>query len=52
MVGSSRPTNRAYAAANMAQLEIVDLDAGHAVNMEAAAGFNAAVQDFVRRHQP
>ena len=33
----------------MPRLVVADLDAGHAVNMEDAAGFNGAVCDFVRR---
>ena len=31
----------------MANLTVVSLDAGHAVNMEDAAGFNNAVVQFV-----
>jgi pimeloyl-ACP methyl ester carboxylesterase len=42
---------RDYAAENMTNLEIVDLDAGHGVNMEAADEFNAAVADFIDRNQ-
>ncbi len=30
--------------------EVADLDAGHAVNLEAPAAFDAAVIDFVQRH--
>lgn len=40
--------NRDFAAANMPHLEIVDVDAGHAVNMTAPGAFNAAVERFVR----
>lgn len=40
---------RDYAAKSFPKLEIVDLDAGHAVNIQAAEGFNAAVADFFRR---
>ena len=39
--------HRAYLAANMPALDIVDLDAGHAVNMEAADTFNNAVTAFI-----
>ncbi len=42
--------SRDWAEANMAYLSVVDLDAGHGVNMEDANGFNAAVTDFIRRH--
>ena len=38
---------RDEAARRLPGLEIVDLDGGHSVNMEAADGFNAAVRDFV-----
>ena len=41
---------KAWAAQNMAQLSIIDLDAGHAVNMEDSAGFNAAANAFIARH--
>lgn len=41
--------HRAFAKAHMPRLVVADLDAGHAVNMEDAAGFNGAVCDFVRR---
>jgi pimeloyl-ACP methyl ester carboxylesterase len=34
----------------MPLLESIGLDAGHAVNIEAAEGFNAAVVAFLRRH--
>ena len=40
--------NRDFAAAQMPHLEIVDVDAGHAVNMTATNAFNAAVERFVR----
>lgn len=43
--------HRAYAAATMPQLAIVDVDTGHAVNMEAADAFNAAVSAFVAEHR-
>jgi hypothetical protein len=33
----------------MPELEIADLDAGHAVNIEASDAFNAAVTAFVAR---
>ena len=41
---------RAFAAVTMPGLEIADLAAGHGMNMEAAAPFDAAVIDFLRRH--
>lgn len=44
--------NRDYAAATMPHLAIVDVDAGHAVNMTAADEFNAAVEAFIRRTMP
>jgi 2-succinyl-6-hydroxy-2,4-cyclohexadiene-1-carboxylate synthase len=37
----------AFAAANMPHLEVVKLDAGHAVNIQAAGGFNRAVAAFL-----
>jgi len=40
----------AWARTHVPGLEVVELSAGHAVNVEASAGFNAAVIDFVRRH--
>lgn len=42
--------SRNYAAAAIPGLETVDLDAGHAVNAEAADGFNEALRRFVMRH--
>ena len=42
--------HRAFAEANMPCLEIVDIDAGHGVNMEAHETFNAAVASFIRCH--
>ena len=42
--------DRAFALATIPGLEVVDLDAGHSVNIEAAAGFDAAVIDFASRH--
>ena len=41
--------NRDFAAAEMPHLDIVDVDAGHAVNMTAANAFNAAIERFVQR---
>jgi len=35
-----------FARANMPCLEIIELNAGHAVNIQAADGFNSAVRDF------
>ena len=40
---------RAYAAATMPMLDVVDLDGGHAVNINAADEFNAAVTAFFER---
>lgn len=34
------------------RVEVVDTDAGHAVNIEAADEFNAALTAFIRRHTP
>ena len=42
--------DRDFAAATIPGIEIVDLDAGHSVNIEAAAGFDRAVTDFAARH--
>ena len=42
--------HRAFAEANMPHLEIVDIEAGHGVNMEAHEPFNAAVVPFIRCH--
>jgi pimeloyl-ACP methyl ester carboxylesterase len=39
----------AFATANMPHLEVVKLDAGHAVNIQAAEEFNAAVCEFFGR---
>ena len=39
--------HREFVAANMPRLAVVDMDAGHAVNMQAAEQFNRAVIDFV-----
>ncbi len=38
-----------WAETHMANLEIAPLNAGHAVNMEDADGFNAVVTEFIRR---
>jgi len=40
---------RGVAAAEMPNLEIVDLDAGHGLNMEAPQAFNQAVMDFMEK---
>src|SRR4051794_31746619 len=40
---------RAFAAEHMPNLEVVDLDGGHAVNINAATEFNAAVTAFFAR---
>ena len=42
--------HRRFAEANMPMLEVVALDGGHAVNIDAAVGFNAAVVTFFSRH--
>lgn len=42
--------HRAYAAAAMPGLRVVEADAGHAVNLEAAAAFDEAVTAFVNDH--
>jgi len=42
--------DRDFAAASIPGIEIVDLDGGHSVNIEASDGFAAAVIDFARRH--
>ncbi len=41
---------RRYAEREMPHLEVVALEAGHAVNIEAARGFEEAVAGFVERH--
>lgn len=41
--------HRAYAETAMPGLEIVNAEAGHAVNIEAAQAFNTAVVDFIKR---
>ncbi|NNL86199.1 MAG: alpha/beta fold hydrolase [Myxococcales bacterium] len=41
---------RDWAAENVPELSIVDFDAAHAVNVEAAAAWNTAVTRFIRRH--
>jgi 2-succinyl-6-hydroxy-2,4-cyclohexadiene-1-carboxylate synthase len=41
---------RNFAAAHMPLLDIVDLDAGHAVNIDAAEEFNQAVVSFFLKH--
>lgn len=61
--GLSRPTllvngrferifqpDRDFAAANVPGIEVVDLDAGHSVNIEAAGAFDGAVLRFAARH--
>lgn len=39
-----------WALANMANLKVIEMDAGHAVNMEDAEAFNAAWIAFIREH--
>jgi len=41
---------RDFAKAHMPCTEVVDLDAGHAVNIQAADAFNEAVVEFFARH--
>jgi 2-succinyl-6-hydroxy-2,4-cyclohexadiene-1-carboxylate synthase len=41
---------RDFAAAHMPLLDIIDLDAGHAVNIDAAEEFNQAVISFFLKH--
>ena len=41
---------RAVALSEVPGIEIHDLEAGHAVNMEAAEAFNAQVRSFIRAH--
>ncbi len=41
---------RRYAEAVIPGLEVAGFEAGHAVNIEAAAGFDAAATAFLRRH--
>ncbi|MEZ5559922.1 MAG: alpha/beta fold hydrolase [Pseudomonadales bacterium] len=41
--------HRAYLPEHMPLLDVADLDAGHAVNMEAATAFNESVTRFVQR---
>ena len=43
-----RPS-REFAEANMPHLEVVELDAGHAVNAQDVEGFNEAVSEFLVR---
>jgi hypothetical protein len=43
---------RAFAESSMPLLECIGMNAGHAVNIEAAAEWNAAVVAFLRRHAP
>jgi pimeloyl-ACP methyl ester carboxylesterase len=42
--------NRAFAERHIPALQVVGTPAGHAVNIETAAEFNAAVVDFVAWH--
>lgn len=41
---------RDWAAENIPGLEVVDLDGGHSVNIEAPEGFDAAVLAYLERH--
>ena len=40
-----------WAIEHMSNLNVVELEAGHGVNMEASGAFNLAVCDFLQRHQ-
>jgi pimeloyl-ACP methyl ester carboxylesterase len=42
--------DRDFAARSIPQLEVVDLDAGHSVNIEAPEAFDRALIDFAARH--
>ena len=42
--------NRAWAEAHMQNLSVVEIEAGHGVNMEGAEDFNRRVCDFIRQH--
>ena len=42
--------NRAFAEREIPGIQVVGANAGHAVNIEAAAVFNVAVVDFLGRH--
>ena len=44
--------HRAFAEQMMPQLTVAEVDSGHAVNMQAAGAFNAAVGKFVAEHGP
>ena len=44
--------HRAFAERTMPHLEVVAVDSGHAVNMQAADAFNAAVASFIQAHAP
>ncbi|MFU8816803.1 MAG: alpha/beta fold hydrolase [Pseudomonadales bacterium] len=41
--------HRSHAIARMPYLRVIDLDAGHGMNMEAPAAFDAAMIDFLRQ---
>jgi len=41
---------RALAAERAPELEIVDLEGGHSINLEAPEAFNLVIGDFIRRH--
>ena len=42
--------NQAWAKAHMQNLSVVEIDAGHGVNMEGAADFDRHVCNFIRQH--
>ena len=44
--------HREFAEQTMPRLAVVEVDSGHAVNMQAADAFNAAVASFIRDHAP
>lgn len=42
--------HRGFAEKHMPRLRVVEMDAGHGVNMQDAVRFNSAVADFIARH--
>lgn len=42
--------HRSFAEKHMPRLRVVEMDAGHGVNMQDAVRFNSAVADFIARH--
>ena len=43
--------NKAWAEEQMVNLSIVEIDAGHGVNMDGAEAFDRHVCDFIRQHR-